>query len=481
MKRIAVIAVALLVVAATAWWLTRAKPVAVTAVTVGRGPVSATVANTRAGTVDACRRARLSPALGGQIATLPVKNGDHVEKGTLLLELWNEDVKAQLALSERDALASRSLAREACVTADVAKRDAERLMRLHDQRLASEEAADQALGKAEANAAACTAAQDTARVADARVDVTRAQLDRTQLRAPFAGVIAEINGELGEFVTPSPVGIPTPPTVDLIDRRASTSARRSTRSTRRGFRRVSRRESASTRSRAHVPRPRAPRRALRRRPGEAGAHRRHRGGVRRRPSKRACSRATAPTSKSCSSSAPTCCACRAPWSCRTRRSACSIQRRRSSQSRPIETGIANWEFTEDPERPARRRSGRELGRPRRRARRRARRNRSERYAQADPMMQLRGICRDFQVGGEAVHALDHVDLAIQPGEYVSIMGPSGSGKSTLLNVLGLLDRPTSGTYRCTARTSRSWTTTRSPRSASSTSASCSSSSTSSRG
>jgi HlyD family secretion protein len=47
--------------------------------------------------------------------------------------------------------------------------------------------------------------------------VTRAQLKRTQLRAPFAGVIAEINGELGEFVTPSPVGIPTPPTVDLID------------------------------------------------------------------------------------------------------------------------------------------------------------------------------------------------------------------------------------------------------------------------
>jgi putative ABC transport system ATP-binding protein len=62
------------------------------------------------------------------------------------------------------------------------------------------------------------------------------------------------------------------------------------------------------------------------------------------------------------------------------------------------------------------------------------------------MMVLRGICREYEVGGEAVHALDHVDLAIRPGEYVSIMGPSGSGKSTLLNVLGLLDRPTSGTY-----------------------------------
>ena len=63
------------------------------------------------------------------------------------------------------------------------------------------------------------------------------------------------------------------------------------------------------------------------------------------------------------------------------------------------------------------------------------------------MMELSGISREYVVGAETVHALDHVDLTIGAGEYVSIMGPSGSGKSTLLNVLGLLDRPTSGTYR----------------------------------
>jgi putative ABC transport system ATP-binding protein len=63
------------------------------------------------------------------------------------------------------------------------------------------------------------------------------------------------------------------------------------------------------------------------------------------------------------------------------------------------------------------------------------------------MMELSGICREYAVGAETVHALDHVDLAIGAGEYISIMGPSGSGKSTLLNVLGLLDRPTAGTYR----------------------------------
>jgi HlyD family secretion protein len=217
MKRIALIAALVVVAAAAVWFISRPAPVAVSLVVVERGPVAATVANTRAGTVDACRRAGLSPALGGQIANLPVEDGDRVEAGALLLELWNADIKAELSLAEREARASRSRAREACIVAEVAGRDAERLMELRSQRLASEEAADQAQGRAESTAAACTAAEDATRVADARVDVAEAHLERSQLRAPFGGVIAEINGELGEFVTPSPVGIPTPPTVDLID------------------------------------------------------------------------------------------------------------------------------------------------------------------------------------------------------------------------------------------------------------------------
>jgi putative ABC transport system ATP-binding protein len=63
------------------------------------------------------------------------------------------------------------------------------------------------------------------------------------------------------------------------------------------------------------------------------------------------------------------------------------------------------------------------------------------------MIELSAIHRDFQVGDQTVHALDDVTLTIESGEYISIMGPSGSGKSTLLNLLGLLDRPSSGSYR----------------------------------
>jgi putative ABC transport system ATP-binding protein len=62
------------------------------------------------------------------------------------------------------------------------------------------------------------------------------------------------------------------------------------------------------------------------------------------------------------------------------------------------------------------------------------------------MIELRDINRIFQVGDEKVHALQDIRLSFEPGEYVSIMGPSGSGKSTLLNILGLLDKPTSGSY-----------------------------------
>jgi putative ABC transport system ATP-binding protein len=63
-----------------------------------------------------------------------------------------------------------------------------------------------------------------------------------------------------------------------------------------------------------------------------------------------------------------------------------------------------------------------------------------------PVITLERINRVFQVGDQQVHALREIDLSVEAGEYLSLMGPSGSGKSTLLNILGLLDRPSAGRY-----------------------------------
>lgn len=215
--RIAVLVALVAVVAALALYVQRPRPVPVTVAEVAKGEVLASVANTRAGTVDACNRARLAPPMGGQIARLPFKEGNRVKAGEILLELWNQDQRAQLSRAEKEAVAARARTREACVNADVAARNAFRIQTLRKDNLVSEGDTERAVGQADAQGAVCDAAREQEKVSKAGVEVARAELERTILRAPFDGVVAEINGELGEFVTPSPVGVPTPPTVDLVD------------------------------------------------------------------------------------------------------------------------------------------------------------------------------------------------------------------------------------------------------------------------
>ncbi|MEE4243308.1 MAG: efflux RND transporter periplasmic adaptor subunit [Desulfopila sp.] len=199
------------------WEKTRPQPVEITVKPVLRGTVEETVANTRAGTVEACRRAKLSPSIGGQIASLPIKEGDFIKAGTLLLEIWNEDLKAQLVLAERETEVARAQAESACLTAEEANRQAQRTKRLFQSNVATEEQTDRAVTQAKSLQAQCNAAQANARMSLARIDVARANLSRTRLIAPFDGVVAKIEGELNEYVTPSPVGVQTPPAVDLIE------------------------------------------------------------------------------------------------------------------------------------------------------------------------------------------------------------------------------------------------------------------------
>jgi HlyD family secretion protein len=210
----------ILVIAGAVWliqYATRPKPVEVTIVPVTRDNVARMVANTRAGTVKACRRAKLSPSIGGQVAQLPIAEGDNVKAGQLLLSLWSKDLAANVLLAERQVASTQAHARSACLKADVARRSAERMLQLRRSDAVSVEQADNASAQADALQAECTAANSEKEVSEAQLAVARASYERTRLTAPFDGVVAEINAKLYEYVTPSPVGIPTPPAVDLID------------------------------------------------------------------------------------------------------------------------------------------------------------------------------------------------------------------------------------------------------------------------
>jgi HlyD family secretion protein len=212
--------VALLVVglgAGTVVWLRRPQPVAVSAVEVTRGTVEATIANTRAGTVEACQRTRLSTILGGRIERLEVREGDRVRQGQLLMKLWNDDQRAQAALAAAQLDTSRRRIVEACSAAEAAEREAERQRGLREQGFISESAEDRVLSEARTRRAACQTAQADARAAEARLEATQVEQGRMVLRAPFDGTVAKIVGEVGEYSTPSPPGVPTPPAIDLID------------------------------------------------------------------------------------------------------------------------------------------------------------------------------------------------------------------------------------------------------------------------
>jgi HlyD family secretion protein len=206
------------VASATAvWHFTRPEPVTVSLYRVTLGPVASTVANTRVGTVKACRRSNVAPATGGQVARLNVAEGSRVKKDQILLEIWNDDLRAQLALAEAELIAAKARAKEACLLAEGAEREARRQAGLQRRRLVAEETADTAETNARSKRAACEAAQSSIEVSRARVAVAQSTLRRTIIRAPFTGVVAELNAELGEFITPSPTGIATLPPIDLLD------------------------------------------------------------------------------------------------------------------------------------------------------------------------------------------------------------------------------------------------------------------------
>jgi HlyD family secretion protein len=212
--------IALAIVAAVALvraTLLRQEPVPVTVFRVAPGRVEETVTNSKAGTVKTRRRAALSPEIGGRVELLPVRKGDRVRKGQLLVRLANADYQAQVRGAQRSMEASNASEREACQRAEQAERDLARMVALARDSLVSQDLKEQAQTTRDATAAACQAARSRVEQGQASLDYARATRGKTELRAPFDGVVADVRGEVGEWITPSPPGVPIPALLELLD------------------------------------------------------------------------------------------------------------------------------------------------------------------------------------------------------------------------------------------------------------------------
>ncbi|MFP6789932.1 MAG: efflux RND transporter periplasmic adaptor subunit [Thalassolituus sp.] len=203
------------IIAAISLW--PETPVAVTTTPVQVGKVESLVSNTRSGTVQACLRSHLSLTQGGQVNQLLVQQGDTVVAGQLLMTLWNDDIKAGIAQAQAQVAIAQSNKASRCRQAEADLRDAKRLRDLRKRNMASEEQLDRSNTVADISRFACEQQDAQIQQVQAALDLQQARLAQTELRAPFAGIIAEVNGEVGEYATPSPPGVATPPAIDLIN------------------------------------------------------------------------------------------------------------------------------------------------------------------------------------------------------------------------------------------------------------------------
>jgi HlyD family secretion protein len=219
MPRWLIWSVAAVAVSALVLWRTllASDPVPVKVVRVETGAVEATISNTKAGTIRARHRARMTPEMGGVVAEVSRQEGDRVEAGDPLVRLNDASQRAQLTLARESLRSAQASLLEACLARDRARRELARKRKLADRKILSADVLDGLETAYQVGEASCNAMGAQVAKAEAQVDVAEAELEKMVLHAPFAGVVAELDAEVGEWITPSPPLLLAPPVVDLID------------------------------------------------------------------------------------------------------------------------------------------------------------------------------------------------------------------------------------------------------------------------
>ena len=199
------------------WYYKHTHPdvVTVRVATVDRGQVVATVSNTRAGTVKACRRVKLSPIIGGKVTAIPYPEGSGVREGAVLLTLDPTDTEAEIGHIKTQIVSARDHAEAACLRAEYMSRTLTRKHALNPEAI-SKDAYDKIQTETQVAHAECRAARSTVEVAEAALKVAQKRLVHMKITAPFDGVLAKVNAKEGEYIAPSPSNTPSEPIIDLI-------------------------------------------------------------------------------------------------------------------------------------------------------------------------------------------------------------------------------------------------------------------------
>ncbi len=206
-----------LLIAAGGYWRFTSDRLEVRVVSVERGIVEETVTNSKAGTLKSRLRSRMSAETGGRVVDIHHREGQAVKKGALLVKLNDTSHRARVQLAEAVLETSTARNKEACINRDLARRDLDRARELRRNQVTSEENLDRLEVKYRTTEASCSATEADIARARAEIRAARAELEKTEIRAPFDGIVAEVNSEVGEWVTPSPPLLSSPSVIDLID------------------------------------------------------------------------------------------------------------------------------------------------------------------------------------------------------------------------------------------------------------------------
>lgn len=193
------------------------EPVEVRVEPAERGLVQATLTNSKAGTVEARRRSRIAAEIGGRVVEIVHREGAQVKAGEVLVRLAEESLRAKLEQAREGVPVAEARLEDACLRRDRARRELDRTRRLAEQNVISEDRLDALQYSFDSARVACESARAELGAARASLRAAQSELEKTTIVAPFDGIIAEVNVEIGEWVTPSPPLLTSPPVIDLID------------------------------------------------------------------------------------------------------------------------------------------------------------------------------------------------------------------------------------------------------------------------